>query len=193
MAEASRCVVLGLGNTLNRDEGLGVHLLPLLRDRIGSRTPAEFLDGGTLGLNLLPLVEECRCLLILDAVDAGKREGTVVELGGDEIPLFAGARMSEHQVTFQEVLGLARIRGKFPEHLHLVGIQPATLSIGYGMSTEVQRVVPEVLRRAEEVLRSWGMIAANPERDCGGGAQVLPPCGMITANQEVNNVPGCSR
>ncbi len=162
---STRSVVLGLGNTLNCDEGLGVHLLPLLQERIGSRTPAEFLDGGTLGLNLLPLVEECRHLLILDAVDAGKPKATVVELARDVIPMFSGVRMSEHQVTFQEVLGLAQFRGKLPEHLHLVGIQPADLSVGYGMSAEVRRAVPLALQRAEEVLRSWGMVTEIPEAE----------------------------
>lgn len=169
---ATRCVVLGLGNTLNRDEGLGVHLLPLLQERIGSRTLAEFLDGGTLGLNLLPLVEQCRHLLILDAVDARKPEAAVVELARDEIPMFSGVKMSEHQVTFQEVLGLAQFRGKLPEHIHLVGIQPVDLSVGYGMSMGVQRAVPLALRRAEEVLRSWG---------------------MVLETLEAEHVPGCSR
>jgi hydrogenase maturation protease len=165
VAEARRCVVLGLGNTLNRDEGLGVHLLPLLQKRIGSRTTAEFLDGGTLGLNLLPLVEECLHLLILDAVDAGKQKATVVELARDEIPLYSGVRLSQHQVTFQEVLGLAHMRGRLPAHLHLVGIQPADLSVGYGLSEEIQRVVPVALQRAEDVLRSWGLIMKNLEAE----------------------------
>ncbi len=165
MPQAHRNVILGLGNTLNRDEGLGVHLLPLLHERIGSRTSMEFLDGGTLGLNLLPLVEQCSHLLLLDAVDAEKPRATVIELARDQIPLFSGVRLSQHQLTFQEVLGLAQVRGKLPEFLHLIGIQPADISIGFGMTREVERMVPVVLRCAERLLHSWGMITMNEEAD----------------------------
>ncbi len=163
MPGSQRSIILGLGNTLNRDEGVGVHLLPLLQERIGARTSMEFVDGGTLGLNLLPIVEECRHLLLLDAVDAAKAPATVVELDGNQIPLFANVRLSQHQLTFQEVLGLAAIREKLPERLHLIGVQPADISAGFGMSEDVQRTLPEVLRRTEQLLRTWGMITDEKE------------------------------
>ena len=92
------------------DEGLGVHALKPLEERLGAQTAVELLDGGTLGLSLLPLVEACDHLLLIDAIDAGQPPGTIVELCGDEIPLYAGIKISQHQLTFQEVLGLARIR-----------------------------------------------------------------------------------
>mgnify|MGYP001240594092 CR=1 FL=1 len=103
MDTATRRVVLGLGNTLNRDEGVGVHALAPLASRLGAQEAVELLDGGTLGLNLLPIVEECSHLLVLDAVNAGKSPGTVVELRREQIPLYSGVKLSEHQVTFQEV------------------------------------------------------------------------------------------
>jgi hydrogenase maturation protease len=157
-----RIVVLGLGNTLNRDEGVGVHLLNRLREQLGTHTPAEFVDGGTLGLNLLPLVEECSHLVLLDAVNAGKPPGTVVELAREEIPLFAGVKLSQHQLTFQEVLGLAQVRGKLPEHLHLVGIQPADTDVGYGLTSGVEAVLQDAGRRVEGVLRRWGLWQDEP-------------------------------
>ena len=81
--------VLGLGNTLNRDEGMGVHALKPLADRLGDQPGVEILDGGTLGLNLLPIVEQCSHLLVLDAINAGKAPGTVIELErGRDSPLF---------------------------------------------------------------------------------------------------------
>jgi hydrogenase maturation protease len=82
----------------------------------------------------------------------------VIELAKDEIPLYRNIKMSDHQITFQEVLGLAKFREKFPEHLHLVGAQPVDMSIGYGVSAEIEAVVPEILTRAEHVLRKWGLI-----------------------------------
>jgi hydrogenase maturation protease len=156
---ATRNIVLGLGNTLNRDEGLGVHALKALKDLLGDSSPqVEFLDGGVLGLNLLPWVEECRHLLLLDAVNAHKEPGTLVELKRDEIPLYSGIKLSDHQVNFQEVLGLAAFRGHLPDYLHLIGIQPADLSIGIDLSPLVTAAIPRVIERASLVLREWNLI-----------------------------------
>lgn len=153
--QSGRKVVLGLGNTLNRDEGLGVQALKLLDAQIGTQTEFELLDGGVLGLNLLMIVEECSHLLILDAVNVGKAPGTVAELKKEEIPLYAGVKLSQHQITFQEVLGLANIRGYLPEHLHLVGIQPEDISVGLELSQCVTNALPEVVARAINVLEQW--------------------------------------
>jgi hydrogenase maturation protease len=152
---------MGLGNTLNKDEGLGVHALALLEIKLAARAPeVEFLDGGALGLNLLPWVEEASHLLVLDSmVSRFTLPGQVMELAKDEIPLYRNIKMSDHQITFQEVLGLAKFRECFPEHLHLVGAHPVDLSIGYGLSPEIEGVIPEILRRAERVLAEWGLLA----------------------------------
>jgi len=157
MSTASRQVVLGLGNTLNRDEGLGVHALAALRPGLDPHNTVELLDGGTLGLSLLPLVEECSHLLVLDAVNAGQPPGAVVELSRDEIPLYRGIKLSQHQITFQEVLGLASFRGRLPANLHLVGIEPADLRIGYGLSPIVEEAIPVLVSRSLAMLRTWGL------------------------------------
>ncbi len=157
MSPAKRKVVLGLGNLLNRDEGLGVQALKRLDSHLGEQSEFEMLDGGVLGLNLLMIVEDCSHLLILDAVNVGKPAGSVVELHKEEIPLYAGVKLSQHQVTFQEVLGLANMRGFLPEHLHLVGIQPEDLSIGLELSPSIEQALPEVVERAAAVLTAWGL------------------------------------
>lgn len=66
--------------------------------------------------------------------------------------------MSDHQITFQEVLGLAKFRGYFPENLHMVGIHPVSIEIGLGMTSEVKALMPEILDRAERVLNEWGLL-----------------------------------
>ena len=155
MPEIKRKVILGLGNILNHDEGLGVHALKRMDSSWESRGGFELLDGGVLGLNLLMIVEECSHLLILDAVNAGKMPGTVIELKKDQIPLYSGITLSQHQTTFQEVLGLAKVRDNLPEHIHLVGIQPLDLSIGLGLSPDIEQALPEMLEKAESILMSW--------------------------------------
>lgn len=155
MPQPARRVVLGLGNILNKDEGLGVRALELLGTQPGLPPGFELLDGGVLGLNLLMIVEECSHLLILDSVDANQPPGTLVELKKEEIPLYTGVKLSQHQVTFQEVLGLAAMRGYLPEHLHLLGIQPLNVSIGMELSSEVLSALPHLVDRAKSMLQLW--------------------------------------
>lgn len=155
----TRKIVLGLGNTLNRDEGLGVHALKALEALLGTSAPeVEFLDGGVLGLNLLPLVEEASHLLVLDAIDARQPAGTLIELSREEIPLFTGIKMSDHQVTFQEVLGLASFRSRLPAQLHMIGLQPSDLSVGVELSENNEKMLPAILARAEAKLRQWALL-----------------------------------
>ena len=167
MADQERKIVLGLGNILNRDEGLGVQALKVLGGRLGPQSKIELLDGGVLGLDLLPLVEECSHLLILDAVNTNRTPGTVVELTREQIPLYFGIKMSQHQVTFQEVLALASIRGKLPTSLHLIGVQPADLSMGLELSPEVAAALPEVAERAADMLSEWGLLDEAPDATSG--------------------------
>lgn len=153
-------VVLGIGNILNTDEGIGVFAVRALQEKYPEPDTFAIRDGGTLGLNLLPLVDDSTHLLILDAVDARREPGTLVELEGTDIPLFSGAKLSEHQVTFQEVLGLALLRHTLPEHLCLLGVQPADLSVGVGLSAVGEMALPKMVAAAEVVLHRWGVLTA---------------------------------
>jgi hydrogenase maturation protease len=109
-------------------------------------------------MSLLPLVESCSHLLLLDAVDAGAPPGAVIELAREEIPLFARVKLSWHQLSFQEVLQLAGVRGRLPERLRLIGVQPADIATGFGLSPAIEAVLPEVADRALAVLGEWGLV-----------------------------------
>ena len=154
----NRITVLGVGNLLSMDEGVGVHAVRVLAERHREGMPdVDFLDGGTLGLNLLSYVEEAAALLILDAVDSGSPPGAVIQLAKESIPLLSGIKLSEHQVTLQEVLGLAQIRGRLPGRMILIGIQPAKMETGDSLSATVSVALPEMLAKAEATLRSWSV------------------------------------
>lgn len=158
MSGGNRSLVLGLGNILNHDEGVGVYAQQMLKDRLGDRTGLEIVDGGVLGLDLLPLVASAGHLLILDAVDAGLEPGRLVELEGDAVPRFSKRKLSQHQLAFEEVLELAAVSGGLPEHIRLYGLQPGDISPGLGLSREVEAALPLLVERAEAVLRSWGLL-----------------------------------
>jgi len=159
--------VLGLGNILNMDEGIGVHAIWEMqkRQRESNRYPGiELVDGGALGMRLLSYVDEATHLILLDLADAGKEPGELVELAGDDIPLYTGIKVSLHQVTFQEVLGVSLARGHLPEHLYLIGMQPISLEIGAEPTPKGKAIIPKMIARAEEILQSWG-VWQPPESD----------------------------
>jgi hydrogenase maturation protease len=154
--DTRRKVVLGLGNLLQQDEGFGVRVVQALEAELGvelRRAAVELVDGGALGPNLLPLVEDCSHLLVVDAVEAGLAPGTLIELSKEQIPLFGGIKLSQHPVTFQEAL--AKQRGHLPTQVHLIGIQPAELSSGLELSEAVEKMLPEAMLRTVDVLRKW--------------------------------------
>lgn len=153
----SNIVVLGLGNILNQDEGAGVFALKELEKIIPEeiKDRVELIDGGVLGMELLPYVERATHLLVLDAVDGDFEPGSVREFKNEEIQLFHRGRISWHQLGFQEVLAVARIRGKFPGEIYLIGVQPEDTSSGVGLSPGVENSVRKMARRALGVLKSW--------------------------------------
>ncbi len=151
----NRILVLGLGNIIYQDEGVGVAALKELEKRFPGETRINFLDGGTQGLNLLPFVEEADYLLLLDAVDPGDREGDVFQFSGEELPLVLQRKMSAHQVGMLEVLSLAQLHGRYPRHLVLIGVVPRWLNMGMELSPEVQQLLPKMVAQAEAVLQGW--------------------------------------
>ena len=152
-----RILVLGLGNILNRDEGAGVYALKELEKILPEKIKAEveLVDGGVLGMDLLPYVERASHLLILDAVDIGAQPGELREYTKDEIELFYHGRISWHQLGFQEVLAVAKVRGKYPENVYLIGVQPADIKTGLGLSRKMKTSVQRTAKRAVEVLEMW--------------------------------------
>ncbi len=157
---SSKPVVLGLGNPLFRDEGLGIHVIwQLMAGDWGNR--AHLVDGGTDGLALLGIVEEARYLIVVDAIDGGYPPGTVKRLHGKEIDFLTQATLSVHQVGFQEVLALARIRGRCPENMVLIGVQPQNLEWGTQLSYEVNRRIPKVIAMIYQQIEAWAKTSVD--------------------------------
>jgi len=156
----SQPVVMGLGNPLFQDEGLGIHVInQLMASDLGER--AELIDGGTDGLSLLGAVEAARHLLVIDAIDGGFRPGTIKKLQDHEISIFARAKLSVHQLSFQEVLALARLRGRYPEQIVLIGVQPQSMEWGISLSSEVSKAVPQVISMVYKQIDYWAGQARN--------------------------------
>lgn len=146
--------VLGIGNPIMGDDGIGIVLLGELM-AAGLERPVEFADGGTIGMSLLPLVEDAGSLLILDAVATDEPPGTLVHLTGDQLPRLIRAKISAHQVGLLDALAGARLRGIEPDRIAVVGITPADINIRVGLTPVVSASIGQAVGLARHVLRDW--------------------------------------
>ena len=147
-------VVLGLGNLIHSDDGVGVHAVQRLQRDCRVPADVQLLDGGTLGLMLLNHVGGARRLLVIDAVDVGAPAGTVVCLRGEELRGFAGSG-SVHQLGFADLLAALRITGQEPEEVVVLGIQPESTNLGASLSPQVAAVLEDVVDAAVAQVSKW--------------------------------------
>jgi hydrogenase maturation protease len=152
-----KILVLGLGNILLRDEGVGVRAVEHLNQRYEFPAEVQVLDGGTLGLDLLPYVEAADRLLVLDAMETDDAPGTLSRLSGDEVPAFLGIKVSPHQMGLADLLAASRLRGQFPQELVLWGVQPDVIDVGLELSPPVAAQMDTLLERALAELTRWGV------------------------------------
>jgi len=152
----ARTLVLGVGNTLMCDEGVGVRVVERLAENYRFPEEVLLLDGGTLGMDLLYYLEGVENLLIVDAVQADKAPGELVRLQDDEVPAFLGMKVSPHQIGVPDMLFAAKLKDMYPSHVVLWGVQPARLEIGLDLSETVAVQVDGLVGLIVEELRKWG-------------------------------------
>jgi hydrogenase maturation protease len=153
-------VVIGLGNPLMADDGVGLALLESLR-RVDFEPPVELVDGGTWGMNLLPVIEGAARLLLLDAITAGKEPGALIVLERHEIPRYLTTKISPHQVDLSDVLALAELRGTLPGQTVAIGLQPERVEMSTALSPSVERRLPAAVAAAISRLAIWGHLASE--------------------------------
>ena len=149
-------LVIGLGNPLMGDDGLGLAALDRLRTQWELPATVRLVDGGTWGMNLLPLLEDAEAVVLIDAIDAGRRPGELVLLERDEVPRFLGLKLSPHQIDLREVIALAAFRGRLPERLVVIGLQPERVELSAVLTPAVARHLGTVVTGVVSRLGDWG-------------------------------------
>lgn len=156
-SEAGRIVVLGLGNMLMADDGIGLAALARLQDEWFIPPTVDLVDGGTWGMNLLPIIEMADRLLVLDAIDSEDLPGALATLRDQEVPRFLAQKLSPHQIDLREVLALAQMRGTLPRELVALGLQPARMEMSTELSPEVALRLGALVDAAARQLEAWGV------------------------------------
>lgn len=152
----SGTTVIGLGNPLMGDDGLGVLAAQRLQEEWFLPPEVQVVDGGTWGMNLLPLIEDAEALLLIDAIDQDMPPGTQMVLARDEIPRALALKLSPHQIDLREVIALAELRGTLPERMVAIGLQPGRVELGAPLSPAVDRHVDHLVTMVASQLRLWG-------------------------------------
>lgn len=150
-------LILGVGNPMFGDDGFGVECIRRLADLPGFEE-VEILDGGTSGIYLLPHFEGRSHVWIVDAVHFRGTPGTVIELPAEQVAArLNNVKLSEHQVTLNEVLALLDLLEARPPFIKLIGVQPEHMRFAGGLSDTVAARLPEVI----DILRREVSHAAN--------------------------------
>lgn len=154
-------LVLGIGNLVMGDDAVGVLVAQRLQQGYRFADNVEVLDGGTLGLDLLPRLENITHLIMVDAVETGKAAGTCVRLCGQDLPIALQTKISPHQMGLKDLLAVSELMGHSPKEMVLIGMQPGSIEMEIGLTAEVQAQLETLVSNVLFQLADWGM-AATP-------------------------------
>ncbi|GFO55860.1 membrane protein [Geomonas sp. Red276] len=149
-------LVLGIGNLVMADDGVGVRVVQLLAGRHRFPEWVTVLDGGTLGLDLLPQLEGISKLLVVDAVECDGEPGTLVRLTGEDIPLALQTKVSPHQMGLKDLLTVASLMGHTADEMVLLGVKPGSIEMSMELTPAVQAQVEPLVELVLQELDRWG-------------------------------------
>lgn len=147
--------VVGLGNILFGDEGFGVEAVRALEASRPFPESVTFVDGGTQGVYLLDYFEACDALLVFDSIIPVEFEPKVYMYRNEELPAFIHRKMSAHQMGLSELLGIAKLHGRVPGEVVLIGAPPHNLDLGGGLSDVMRKHVETAVEMGGELVTGW--------------------------------------
>lgn len=150
-------LVLGIGNTLLSDEGVGVFTIRALQEQVREFPDVDFLDGGTLSFTLAGPIADADALIVVDAAQLHDVPGSLQVFAGEAMDRFlAGNRkFSVHEVGLMDLMAIARLQDRWPDRRALVAIQPEKVDWGEAPTAAVAAAIPQACRRIRELLHEW--------------------------------------
>jgi len=157
MNDGAPVLVLGLGNVVCADDGAGVAAVHRLVRDFDLPEEVVALDGGTLGLSLLPLVDSAEQVILVDAIRASGPPGTLVRIEGDAVAPAVYERLSPHQIGVADLLAGAALLDRYPSRVVLIGVVPRSVELGLGCTPPVQEAIPGLVARVVAELTAMGL------------------------------------
>ena len=156
MNERTPVLVLGLGNVVCTDDGAGIAAIHKLMREYDLPEGVLALDGGTLGLSLLPLVDSADQVILVDAIKADGPPGTQVRIEGEEVAPAVYERLSPHQIGVADLLAGASLLDRYPDRVVVIGVVPESIELGIERTPAVQASIPELVERVVKELTAMG-------------------------------------
>lgn len=152
-----KILILGMGNTLLGDEGVGVHTVRTLQNAQTALGNIEVIDGGTLSFVLAGPIEDAACLIVVDAAQLSRAPGTVRLYEGAEMDRFvmSSRNRSVHEVSLSDLLVIAHLSDRLPPRRALIGIQPECIDWSDSLSPPVAAAVPLARKFIRALLLRW--------------------------------------
>ena len=151
-------VVIGLGNILMEDEGIGVHAIRHLEENYRFKPEIEIVDGGTSGLDLLPFFGPQKSILLIDAVNFNMEPGTVASLKDEAILAQLDPKISLHHLGLSDLISISELTDRKAKKMTLLGIQPKSMeNLDLEMTETIKGVFDKVIRNALRILDEWGI------------------------------------
>ena len=144
MSNSSKVTIIGMGNLLLQDEGIGVHVARALQ-KMPLPYGVEVVDGGT-SPELFSYIESTGKLIVIDAMETGDIPGSIYRIRIDDLTTEVAGLNSIHEINLMSILKIMRLLGKGPQETVIIGIQPRDMDCGIELSAEVQEKIPEIKR-----------------------------------------------
>ena len=133
---AKNILIIGMGNVLMQDEGVGVRAVEELENTYIIPESVTVVDGGTTGMELFDPIRNCDQLIVADAVNTGDAYGSLVRIANEDIPAFFQTKLSNHQLGLSDLLALLTLKSAVPEHVVIIGMVPHSLENKLGLTPE---------------------------------------------------------
>ncbi len=156
-----RIVVLGVGNILLSDEGIGVRAVEKLQQDYELPPEVVVIDGGTTGMEMLEDLSNADHIIIVDAVRSGKTPASIIRLADEQVPVFFKTKLSPHQIGLSDVLATLEFIGEQPGGVTVIGVEPVSLETGMALTPQVEARLPELTDLVATELRELGVVVRN--------------------------------
>lgn len=163
-----KILIIGMGNVLMQDEGVGVRAVEELVNRYRIPEGVEVIDGGTTGMELFEPMRGADTLIIADSVNTGAPYGTLVRIANEEIPAFFQTKLSNHQLGVSDLLALLTLKGETPDQVTIIGMVPHSLENRLGLTPEAEAGLEGMIQMLVDELAAQGVVL-EPRSRAGSG------------------------
>jgi hydrogenase maturation protease len=145
MNEKAKIAIVGVGNLLLKDEGVGVHIVHALQRGGNLPSQVQLIDAGTAMFDILHLLEEVDKLVVIDAVKGGGEPGSIYRFSPDEIEFDHLVTTSLHELNLSNTLAMAELLGNKPKSIVIIGIEPQEITLGLELSPKIEGKVEKII------------------------------------------------